>query len=125
MLPKTDILLVEDDRDLLEFAGELLIELGYQVFTTSSAENALIFLENEVHLGLLLSDIRLPGSINGIELAKRAVEQQPNIKVILTSGYMEHPPNITLQDGFSFIEKPYRLAELNKAVYSILGGNKN
>lgn len=116
MISGTDILLVEDDRDLLEFAGELLIELGYQVFTIASAENALKFLENGVHLDLLLSDIRLPGGINGIELAKKAMEQRPGIKVILTSGYAEHSE----KGSFPFIEKPYRKAELSETVHSVL-----
>jgi DNA-binding NtrC family response regulator len=116
MVSGMDILLVEDDRDLLEFAGELLIELGYQVFTTASAENALKFLENGTHLDLLLSDIKLSGNINGIELARKVMAQRPGIKVILTSGYAE-----PLEKGcFPFIEKPYRKAELGETVHSVL-----
>jgi DNA-binding NtrC family response regulator len=111
---------VEDDRDLLEFTGELLIRLGYQVFAASSAENALQFLEKGVCPDLILSDIQLSGTINGIELAKRAIERRPNTKIILTSGYDEYFQNHILKNDFPFIGKPYRLTELNDAVNSAL-----
>jgi DNA-binding NtrC family response regulator len=114
-----EILLVEDDRDLLDFAGELLIDLGYQVFAASSAETALRLLEHGVHLDLILSDIRLPGSMDGIELARKVKARHPDIKVLLTSGYDDSVIN-TIKDDFPFIEKPYRMAKLNEAVQAVL-----
>jgi DNA-binding NtrC family response regulator len=120
MVVNKEILLVEDDRDLLDFAGELLMELGYQVFAASSGEKALKLMEHGIQPDLILSDIRLPGGIDGIELAKEAKARRPDIKVLLTSGYDEYTVNTVIKGDFPFIEKPYRISLLNEAVQAVL-----
>lgn len=122
MVLSKNVLLVEDDADLLEYAEELLIQLGYQVFPAETGEQAAKVLKRNVHLDLLLSDIRLPGSMDGVELAQKAIEQRPNIKVLLVSGYDEYFLKNTIQNVFSFIEKPYRPADLDSAIKVVLGG---
>jgi DNA-binding NtrC family response regulator len=117
MLSRKTILLVEDDDDLLEFAGDLLHKLGYQVVKAPNAESAFGIIESDqVHLDLLLSDIRLPGSANGIELAERAVSLRPALKVLLTSGYDDYFIHKNVNDQFPFLEKPYYPSTLDQAL---------
>jgi DNA-binding NtrC family response regulator len=94
--------------------------LGYQVFAASSAEKALRVLENGIHLDLILSDIRLPGSLDGIELAREAKARRPDIQVILTSIYDEYLVDHIIRDEFRFIEKPYHLTRLREAIHTTL-----
>lgn len=83
---KKNILLVEDDPDLLDFAAEVLHRLGYQVFKAEDASVALNVIEQEqISLDLVLSDIRLPGELSGIELVECALNSRPNLKILLAS----------------------------------------
>ena len=120
MLLKKSILLVEDDQDLLEYAEELLNQLGYRVFAVETANEAFKLLETEVSLDLLLSDIRLPGGVSGIDLAKNVQARFPSIKVLLASGYDEYFLRNTVKEAFPFIEKPYRAASLRNIINAIL-----
>lgn len=120
MLLKKSVLLVEDDQDLLEYAEELLNQLGYRVFAVETANEAFKLLETGTQLDLLLSDIRLPGGVSGIELAKNVQERFPDTKVLLASGYDEYFLRKTVQEAFPFIEKPYRAASLKSIINSIL-----
>ena len=69
-------------------------------------------LESGSHFDLLFSDIVMPGGMNGIELAKAVRLQQPNLPIVLTSGY---PGTAQINDSFfPLLHKPYHPAELNK-----------
>ena len=121
MLLNKTILLVEDEQDLLEFTEEALIDLGCQVVPAGNAQQASNILNDDIHLDALLSDIRLPGDTDGIELAKLAQKQRPGMRILLTSGYDEYFLKKTVSDTFPVLEKPYRLADLSSALWDILG----
>src|SRR5581483_6888169 len=106
-------LLVDDEADLLEIADAYLGELGYTVIRAHNSVEALATLERAGHIDLLVTDIIMPGKMNGIELAQRVRELRPGIKVIFTSRF----PAEALADrsgkpeGGPLLHKPYQRAE--------------
>jgi len=112
------VLLVEDEPDLLSAASELFQSIGYEVMSASSALEAIEILNNSPAVDILFSDIVLAQGISGIELARFVRKDFPSIKIVLASGY----PLASLQrehgeiNEFTFIHKPYRLADLAKVL---------
>ncbi|WP_194722230.1 response regulator [Noviherbaspirillum malthae] len=107
------MLLVDDDPDLLEITFDLLTAYGFDVVKASSAEAALAMLQKGAHFDILLSDVVMPG-MSGLQLAYKARELNPRLKIILVSGY----PNPAIESGhgylgdFEFLEKPYRVDDI-------------
>jgi len=112
------VLLVEDEEMLREFATGVLHENGYIVFTAKNVKEALdLFQREKEKFHLIFSDVVLPDK-TGIELAQHFLSRNPELKVLLTSGYMDAKSQWTkIQErGFNFVQKPYTLAGLLKAV---------
>jgi signal transduction histidine kinase len=118
------ILLVEDDQDVLAVAAENLSGLGYQVVTAVNAARALEILRGDRPVDVLLSDVIMPGGMNGTQLAVEARRIRPALKVLLTSGYtaatlsLEHG----LPDNLNVLEKPYRREQLAQRLRLVIGG---
>ena len=110
------VLVVDDQPDVLEMAEELLRALGFDVITATSGEEALDLMKRTPNVRLLFTDVVMPG-MSGVDLAKKAQAVLPGLKVILASGYAGQ--NFTTSDGdqlegFQFLKKPFRLADLVK-----------
>lgn len=105
------VLLVEDEAALLALISEALDDEGCDVATARDASQALATLAGEARFDVIVSDISMPGDVSGIDLATRAVELQPDARIILVSGLAKAqlPP---LPGHVSFLPKPYRLGEL-------------
>ena len=116
------ILVVDDEEALLELAREILEELDYRVLTASNGKQALQVLANEPEIALLLSDVLMPGGINGYELAESAMECYPDLKVLLASGYTSRSERHKGQARFSanMLTKPYNLSALAQGVRQLL-----
>lgn len=111
---QSTILVVDDDPAILEYAGGVLKECGYAVLTALNAATALVMLRNNEPIHLLFTDLVMPGS-DGIELARRAGEQVPGLKVLFTTGYSaDRAPRGTL------LKKPYRPHQLAGAIAAAL-----
>lgn len=107
------VLVVEDDDQVRSLAVEGLRALGYEVLTAENAIRALEILQGETPVGILFSDIVMPGAINGVQLARTARQLRPGIKVLLTSGYAAASlGKHGLDQDVPILEKPYRLHEL-------------
>jgi CheY-like chemotaxis protein len=97
--------------------------LGYQVVTAVNATQALEFLEGDQPVDVLLSDVIMPGGMNGAQLAVEARRLRPALKVLLTSGYTatgvsrEHG----LPDNLNVLEKPFHREELAKTLRLVIG----
>ncbi len=87
---RSTILIVDDDPAILEYAGGVLEECGYAVLTALNAATALVMLRNNERIDLLFTDVVMPGA-DGIELARRAGEEIPGLKVLFTTGYSTDP----------------------------------
>lgn len=104
------ILVVEDEEMLREFVGEALSSLGYRVLTAASGREALdIWSRHRDEIDLLLTDVVMPESVSGRQLASTLIIDKPDLKVIFTSGYSAE----LLGDDFErdtehgFLAKPY------------------
>ena len=117
------ILLVDDEDSVRTFAQRALHKKGYSIISCNSAENALETLETDKNFNLLITDMVMPG-LNGIELSKLVLEQIPDIKIILASGYSEDILKGEFADieNMSFIPKPFSLSDLTQKVYEVLKG---
>jgi CheY-like chemotaxis protein len=108
------ILLVDDEAELLEIASACLEHVGYHVLTAKDGATALLMIEQNNDIDMLLTDIMMPGGVNGVELAEQIVHRRPHIKVIFCSGF---PPDAFSEKRLPLAErpvlrKPYQLAEL-------------
>jgi PAS domain S-box-containing protein len=112
------VLIVEDEPDVLDAAGQLFRSIGYEVVTATNGVDAMAILERRTDIDILFTDVVMPKGMNGIQLARSARELRPDLKVILASGYPL--PALREQygriDDFAFVTKPYRLAELAKVL---------
>jgi CheY-like chemotaxis protein len=117
------VLAVDDEPDILELATELLSGWGYRVLTAPGGAEALALLARTRRVDLLFTDLVMPGPVNGVELAERALELRPDLKVLFTSGYARHPvlPAMSQRRAGAFIAKPYRPAELSRQIRALLG----
>jgi DNA-binding NtrC family response regulator len=100
---------------------EALHELGYTVFDSENAADALATLDRVTDVKLLFTDVVMP-DINGKKLADEAVRRRPGLKVIFTTGYT---PNAVvhggvLDKGVHFISKPFTLGQLAAKVRAVL-----
>ena len=102
-------LLVEDDAEVRRVVRLQLTSLGYPVLEAESGDEALAMLENIDDIGLLLTDIVMPGQLNGRALAVAARRLRPRIRVVLMSGYEEGRHEAP---AFPKLEKPFTPAEL-------------
>jgi CheY-like chemotaxis protein len=116
------ILIAEDDESVRNAVMDMVSELGYAVLKAENAEQALVVLQSGVAIDLLFTDVIMPGSISTRELARRAEEMQPNIKVLYTSGYTQNAivHNGKLDDDASLLSKPYRRDDLARKFRSLL-----
>jgi CheY-like chemotaxis protein len=116
------ILLVEDDEAVRELNVEMLRELGYRVLEASDGAEALALLERAPNIHLLFTDIGLPGNLNGRQLADRALEEHPSLKVLFTTGYA---PNAImhqgrLDPGVQLLGKPFTMRALAAKLRELL-----
>jgi two-component system, cell cycle response regulator CpdR len=109
------ILIVDDDPGVLEYASNVLEECGYAVLAAPDGATALIMLRNHAPIDLLFTDIVMPG-LDGVEVARRASEESPGLKVLFTSGYVAD----VIPAG-RLLKKPYRPRQLAGEIAEILG----
>ncbi len=109
------VLVVDDEPDVMDVAAALFRSIGYEVYTANNGFDALEILQRSTDIDVLFSDVMMP-NMNGIELATRARSLRPNMKILLASGYPLPALKAQHRDigDFSFMTKPYRLAELAK-----------
>jgi CheY-like chemotaxis protein len=113
------ILLVEDEQPVRELVARVLQKYGYQVVTASTAVEAIEVWQHrtgEIHL--LLTDLIMPGNMNGRELAEKLNADAPALKVIFTSGYSADivGRDFKLEPDLNFLQKPYHPQVLAQTV---------
>ncbi|MEW5802534.1 MAG: PAS domain S-box protein [bacterium] len=112
------ILVVEDETAVRELFTKMLRENGYTVIGAENTQEALAAFEKEKgQFNLVLSDVVLPDQ-SGLELIEQLLERQPSLRVLLVSGYPDQKSqwSIIQEQGFRFLEKPFTLPDLLRAV---------
>ncbi|WP_207286501.1 MULTISPECIES: response regulator [unclassified Pseudomonas] len=119
-LPGGLILVVEDDPLILEFLCEVLQEEGFTVEPKISADAAAGYLEQHADkVVLLLTDITMPGKLNGADLANQFGDRWPGKPIMIMSGF-ETPQTSGVRHEVSFIKKPWALGQLLDCVEGAL-----
>ena len=116
------ILVVEDHDDLRAYSSGVLRDLGYQVFEAADAASAIGFLESSRTIDLLFTDVVLPDSLHGKNVADHARSLHPTIKVLFTTGYTRNAivHNGRLDAGVNLLSKPFTFRALAEKVRKIL-----
>ena len=112
-ISKSVILVVDDDALVRVHSNLALEDAGYEVLEASNAADALVKLEERPDIAALFTDVRMPGALNGIDLASAVHAQRPDIAILVTSG-TDNGTTDALPKAAQFVQKPYTGAQLSK-----------
>jgi len=118
------VLLVEDEADVRALAAEALRELGYRVLEAADGPAALRLLGGNIRVDLLVSDVGLPGGLNGRQVADAARETRPDLPVLFITGYAGGAVEGALPAGMTVIGKPFALDVLAATVRNMIEGKR-
>ena len=116
------ILLVDDEKMILDVGEEMLQEMGYDVLAANSGKEALrAYRENQDKIALVILDMIMPG-MGGGEVFERIKEMNPNVKVLLASGYSltSQITDILDRGCGGFMQKPFNMSRLSKKIRDVL-----
>ncbi len=121
---RESLMVVEDREDVLKFLSTTLRELGYRVTTATDGLSALRRLKSRRNLDMLVTDIVMPGPMNGEDLAAEIRKQFPDTKILYISGYTRDAliNQGALKAGVHLLAKPFTTADLAREVRNILEG---
>jgi signal transduction histidine kinase len=118
------ILVVEDDFLVRTFVIGQIESLGYVTLSAANADAALVVINSAQTIDLLFTDMIMPGSMNGRELADEALRRRPSLKILFTSGYTEdtviHHGRLDAGVGVLLLAKPYQKSDLARMIRSAL-----
>jgi CheY-like chemotaxis protein len=113
------ILVVEDDAMTRISAALLVEDAGYPAIVAENADAAMLALEAHPEIGALFTDVHMPGSMDGLELAAEARRLWPDIEILLASG-RSNPPKTQMPFGAMFLSKPYTGTEVSLSLLHLL-----
>ncbi|MCF5198248.1 response regulator [Pseudomonas syringae] len=118
------ILVVDDEPAVRLLITELLEDLGYIVLQAERGADALTILQSKAAIDLLITDVGLPGGMNGRQVADAARDVRPDLKILFVTGYAENAAlaHDTLEPGMHVLPKPFAIAELIGRVTELLEG---
>ena len=120
---KGSVLLVEDDAEVASMILDMLDSLGFEATHAKNAASALGALGNDRVIDLVLSDIMMPGGMNGIELSEEMWARRPGLPIILSSGFADAFSNEASRLGIRILAKPYCIQDLRSAIERIFTGD--
>nr|WP_237438276.1 response regulator [Alteraurantiacibacter buctensis] len=112
------VLLVEDDPALNELIGQMLEERGCKASSARSGSDGLHMIRSE-SFDIVLSDMVMPGPLGGLNLAREARKQHPDLPIVLMTGFSE-AARAAVSEGFPLLRKPFRVPEMEKAFTPLL-----
>ena len=116
------VLVVEDDVSVRLLVTEVLRELGYRFIEAVDAARAESILRSDVRIDLLVSDVGLPGPMNGRQLARLAREVRPALRVLLVTGYVQSVVDRArfVADRVDLLTKPFSLDVLGTKIRTLM-----
>jgi PAS domain S-box-containing protein len=116
------VLIIDDDPTIRMLVFEALSELGYVVMEAPDGPAGLRILESDVRIDLLITDVGLPGGLNGRQVADAARVRRPDLKVLFITGYAENAVigKQRLGDGMHVVTKPFQLDLLTQRIREII-----
>jgi CheY-like chemotaxis protein len=120
-MPRRPTVLIVEDEFLIAISASAVFErAGFDTIEASNADEAIAVLQ-ERDVDLIFTDIRMPGSMDGLRLARHVRDRWPPIKIMVTSGH-HLVQNGDLPDGGVFLPKPYTDAAIIAAISRLEGG---
>ncbi len=119
------VLLVDDEALLRETMAEALVDLGYTVIKAADAPAALALLAQGARPDLLVTDLRLPGGLDGLQLAARLRDAWPGLPVLFITGDTQGLGETALAPRTEVLAKPFRLAMLARVVGALARGSRD
>lgn len=118
------VLVVDDEPTVRMLVGEVLTENGYRAIEASDGPSGLSILHSDARIDLLITDVGLPGGLNGRQVADAARMVRPDLKVLFITGYAENSTigHGHLDQGMSIMTKPFHLDMLARKIREILAG---
>jgi CheY-like chemotaxis protein len=115
------VLVVEDEVMVRMPIAEYLRDCGYNVVEAADAREAIAVMEADEAISLVFSDVRMPGQMDGLELAEWFRLHHPRVPILLTSGYSGgRSLPAKLASGVRFIEKPYSQVQVEQRIAALL-----
>lgn len=118
------VLVVEDEPLLLMDAMDMVEDEGFVAYGASSADEAIVLLERHADIRVLFTDVDMPGSMDGLKLARAVRGRWPPVVIIVASGHVR----VTAQDmpeGSLFVAKPFPPSSLSKLLNDVTGRMAN
>ncbi len=119
------VLIVDDEASIRMLIAEVLGDLGYSAIEAADGTAGLKVLQSDVRIDLLITDVGLPGGINGRQMAEAARETRPGLQVLFITGYAENAAisNGHLEPGMHVLAKPFAMEKLAARIKAITGGS--
>lgn len=116
------VLLVDDEATVRMLLADVLGDLGYTVIEAADSAAGLKLLRSDVHIDLLITDVGLPGGMNGRQMAEAGIELRSGLKTLFITGYAENAglDQAQLQPGMQVLTKPFAIDELAGRVRDLL-----
>jgi CheY-like chemotaxis protein len=117
------VLVVDDEPSVRMLVTEVLEELGYAAIEAADGVSGLKVLESDVRIDLLITDVGLPGGVNGRQMADAARRCRPKLRVLFITGYAENAGigNGHLGPGMHVMIKPFGMEMLASRIKTIIG----
>lgn len=117
--PRAETILVVEDEVLVRIAlAETLRDEGFSVLEAANADEALAVLASSTPLDVVLTDVNMPGSLDGLALGRYVRTTRPGLKVIVVSGRI--PPEVAAGATDAFLAKPYEPASIVRTIDALL-----
>jgi PAS domain S-box-containing protein len=118
------VLLVEDDVQVASLTSAMLAELGYAVTPVTTGQDALNELTASPDIGLVLSDVMMPGGMDGVALVREMRQRKISLPVVLVSGFSAAAKRDAEVEGVRLLPKPYTLGDLSAQLTSALSRSR-
>jgi PAS domain S-box-containing protein len=118
------VLIVDDEPTIRMLVAEVLEDLGYSAIEAADSGSALKVLRSDVRIDLLITDVGLPGGMNGRQMVDAAREARPGLKVLFITGYAENAAigRVALEPGMHVLTKPFPMDRLASRIEAIIAG---
>ncbi|WP_339931359.1 PAS domain S-box protein [uncultured Brevundimonas sp.] len=116
------VLIIDDEPTVRMLIVEVLEDAGYRALQADDGPSGLALLRSDIHIDLLITDVGLPGGMNGRQVADAARETRPDLKVLFVTGYAENAAvgNGLLDAGMEVLTKPFIMAELGEKIRDMI-----
>jgi CheY-like chemotaxis protein len=116
------VLIVDDEPTVRMLVADTLVDMGYQAIEAGDAASGLRVLESDARVDLLITDVGLPGEMNGKEMADRARKNRPGLKIFFITGFAENAAvsNRNIGPGMHILSKPFAIDKLVARIKALL-----